>query len=274
MSGSPDTPDLVQISLPPSAQTYDEDVLGKLVLLRHGQSTWNELNLFTGWHDVPLSAQGEREAAEAGPTMAAAGLVFDVAHTSLLTRAVMTCHLALSGMGQVWLPVERHWKWNERHYGALQGLDKAATTAQHGEAQTKIWRRSYDVPPPPVDITSPEHPANDQRYRLVNPSDLPATECLKDVVDRVVPHFHATVVPQLRAGLNVLVAAHGNSLRALVMALENISPENIAELNIPTGVPRLYQLSDSLAVNEVTYLGDAEKIKAATDAVANQAKAK
>ena len=264
----------MQISPPPWAQTYDEGVLGNLVLLRHGQSTWNQLNLFTGWHDVPLSAQGEREAAEAGPTMAAAGLVFDVAHTSLLTRAVLTCHLALSGMGQVWLPVERHWKWNERHYGALQGLDKAATTAQHGEAQTKIWRRSYDVPPPPVDLASPEHPANDPRYRLVNPADLPATECLKDVVDRVVPHFHATVVPQLRAGMNVLVAAHGNSLRALVMALENISSENIAELNIPTGVPRLYKLSDSLAVNEVTYLGDAEKIKAATDAVANQAKPK
>jgi len=268
------TQDSVQISPVAQGQTYDEDVLGNLVLLRHGQSTWNELNLFTGWHDVPLSAQGEREAAEAGPTMAAAGLVFDVAHTSLLTRAVTTCHLALSGMGQVWLPVERHWKWNERHYGALQGLDKAATSAQHGEAQTKIWRRSYDVPPPPVDISSPEHPANDARYRLVDPADLPATECLKDVVDRVVPHFHATVVPQLRAGMNVLVAAHGNSLRALVMALENISSENIAELNLPTGVPRLYKLSDSLAVNEVTYLGDAEKIKAATDAVANQAKPK
>ena len=266
--------DSIQISPVTWAQTYDEGVLGNLVLLRHGQSTWNQLNLFTGWHDVPLSAQGEREAAEAGPTMAASGLVFDVAHTSLLTRAVLTCHLALSGMGQVWLPVERHWKWNERHYGALQGLDKAATTAQHGEAQTKIWRRSYDVPPPPVDLASPEHPANDPRYRLVNPADLPATECLKDVVDRVVPHFHATVVPQLRAGMNVLVAAHGNSLRALVMALENISSENIAELNIPTGVPRLYKLSDSLAVNEVTYLGDAEKIKAATDAVANQAKPK
>jgi 2,3-bisphosphoglycerate-dependent phosphoglycerate mutase len=274
LSGSPDSTDSSQISLPSWPQTYDEDVLGNLVLLRHGQSTWNELNLFTGWHDVPLSAQGEREAAEAGPTMAAAGLVFDVAHTSLLTRAVMTCHLALSGMGQVWLPVERHWKWNERHYGALQGLDKAATTAQHGEEQTKVWRRSYDVPPPPVDASSPEHPANDPRYRLVNPADLPATECLKDVVERVVPHFHATVVPQLRAGMNVLVAAHGNSLRALVMALENISPENIAELNIPTGVPRLYKLSDTLAVNEVTYLGDAEKIKAATDAVANQAKPK
>ena len=264
----------MQISPPPWAQTYDEGVLGNLVLLRHGQSTWNELNLFTGWHDVPLSVHGEQEAAAAGPTMAAAGLVFDVAHTSLLTRAVMTCHLALSGMGQVWLPVERHWKWNERHYGALQGLDKAATTAQHGEEQTKIWRRSYDVPPPAVDMSSPEHPASDPRYRLVNPADLPATECLKDVVDRVVPHFHATVVPQLRAGLNVLVAAHGNSLRALVMALENISSENIAELNIPTGVPRLYKLSDTLAVNEVTYLGDAEKIKAATDAVANQAKPK
>ena len=165
------TSDSIPISPPPRAQTYDEGVLGNLVLLRHGQSTWNELNLFTGWHDVPLSAQGEREAAEAGPTMAAAGLVFDVAHTSLLTRAVMTCHLALSGMGQVWLPVERHWKWNERHYGALQGLDKAATTAQHGEEQTKIWRRSYDVPPPPVDSSSPEHPANDPRYRLVNPAD-------------------------------------------------------------------------------------------------------
>jgi len=270
----PHCADSLQISLSPWPQTYDEGVLGNLVLLRHGQSTWNELNLFTGWHDVPLSAQGEQEAAAAGPTMAAAGLVFDVAHTSLLTRAVMTCHLALSGMGQVWLPVERHWKWNERHYGALQGLDKAATTAQHGEEQTKVWRRSYDVPPPPVESSSPEHPVNDPRYRLVNPADLPATECLQDVVERVVPHFHATVVPQLRAGMNVLVAAHGNSLRALVMALENISPENIAELNIPTGVPRLYKLSDSLAVNEVTYLGDAEKIKAATDAVANQAKAK
>ena len=268
------TGDSIQISPVAGAQTYDEGVLGNLVLLRHGQSTWNELNLFTGWHDVPLSAQGEQEAAAAGPTMAAAGLVFDVAHTSLLTRAVMTCHLALSGMGQVWLPVERHWKWNERHYGALQGLDKAATTAQHGEEQTKIWRRSYDVPPPPVDVSSPEHPASDPRYRLVNPEVLPATECLKDVVERVVPHFHATVVPQLRAGMNVLVAAHGNSLRALVMALEDISSENIAELNIPTGVPRLYKLSDSLAVNEVTYLGDAEKIKAATDAVANQAKPK
>lgn len=246
-------------------------VLGKLVLLRHGQSTWNELNLFTGWHDVPLSPLGETEAAQAGRTMREAGLVFDVAHTSLLTRACMTCHLALSEMDQVWLPVERHWKWNERHYGALQGLDKKATTETHGEAQTKIWRRSFDVPPPPVESSSPEHPSQDPRYRLVDQSLLPATECLKDVVARVVPHFHATVVPQLRAGMNVLVAAHGNSLRALVMALESIPADEIAELNIPTGVPRLYHLNDDLGIDEVTYLGDPEAIRAAIEGVANQA---
>ena len=255
-------------------QFYDGDVLGNLVLLRHGQSTWNELNLFTGWHDVPLSAQGEREAAEAGQVMKAAGLFFDVAHSSLLTRACMTCHLALNEMGQVWLPVERHWKWNERHYGALQGLDKKATTEKHGEAQTTAWRRSYDIPPPPVETSSPEHPVNDPRYRFINPKVLPATECLKDVVARVVPHFMETVVPQLRNGMNVLVAAHGNSLRALVMSLEGIAEAEIAELNIPTGVPRLYSLSDSLDVQEVSYLGDQEKIRAAIEGVANQAKAK
>jgi 2,3-bisphosphoglycerate-dependent phosphoglycerate mutase len=247
-------------------------MLGKLVLLRHGQSTWNELNLFTGWHDVPLSSQGESEAAEAGRTMKASGLVFDVAHTSLLTRAVMTCHLALSEMGQVWLPVERHWKWNERHYGALQGLDKKATSDKHGEAQTKLWRRSFDIPPPAVEPSSPEHPVNDPRYRLVDPQLLPATECLKDVVARVVPHFHDVVVPQLRAGMNVLVAAHGNSLRALVMALESIAEDEIAELNIPTGVPRLYQLNDALEISQVAYLGDQAKIQAAIEGVANQAK--
>ena len=257
-----------------TGSSYDGFVLGTLVLLRHGQSTWNQSNLFTGWHDVPLSAQGESEAAEAGAVMAGAGLVFDVAHTSLLTRAVMTCHLALEQMGQVWLPVERHWKWNERHYGALQGLDKAETTARHGEAQTKLWRRSYDVPPPAVDTSSAEHPANDARYRFVDRDLLPATECLKDVVARVVPHFHATVVPQLRAGMNVLVAAHGNSLRALVMSLEGISEDEIAELNIPTGVPRLYDLADDLSIRNVSYLGDPDEIRAAIEGVANQAKAK
>lgn len=247
-------------------------MLGKLVLLRHGQSTWNELNLFTGWHDVPLSARGESEAAEAGRTMRAAGLTFDVAHTSLLTRACMTCHLALTEMDQVWLPVQRHWKWNERHYGALQGLDKKATSDKHGEAQTHLWRRSFDVPPPPVDRHDPEHPANDPRYRLIDPALLPATECLKDVVARVVPHFHETVVRQLRAGMNVLVAAHGNSLRALVMALESIPENEIADLNIPTGVPRLYELTDTLEISSVSYLGDQDAIRAAIEGVANQAK--
>lgn len=249
-------------------------MLGQLVLLRHGQSTWNELNLFTGWHDVPLSAQGEAEATAAGTTLAEAGLRFDVAHTSLLTRAVMTCHLALSGLGQVWLPVQRHWKLNERHYGALQGLDKKETTDRHGEEQTKLWRRSYDIPPPPVEPSSPEHPANDPRYRFVAPDDLPATECLKDVVARVVPYFQAEIVPQLRAGMNVLVTAHGNSLRALVMSLEGISEADIAELNIPTGVPRLYQLDDSLGITSVEYLGDQDVITAAINSVANQASKK
>ena len=246
-------------------------MLGDLVLLRHGQSTWNERNLFTGWHDVTLTALGESEAAAAGATMKEEGLWFDIAHTSLLTRAVVTCHLALSAMGQVWLPVERHWRWNERHYGALQGLDKKETAERHGEEQTKLWRRSYDIPPPPVESTSPEHPANDQRYRFIETANLPATECLKDVVARVVPHFHDAVVPQLQAGMNVLVTAHGNSLRALVMHLENISEADIPELNIPTGVPRLYRLSDDLSVKSAQYLGDQDAIAAAADAVAKQA---
>jgi 2,3-bisphosphoglycerate-dependent phosphoglycerate mutase len=246
-------------------------VPGQLVILRHGQSTWNELNLFTGWHDVPLSTRGESEAQAAGVTMLAAGLQFDVAHTSPLTRAVMTCHLALMEMNQVWLPVQRHWTLNERHYGALQGLDKKATTERHGEAQTKLWRRSFDVPPPAVDTSSPEHPVNDPRYRFITPSDLPATECLKDVVARVVPYFQNEIVPQLHDGKNVLVTAHGNSLRALVMYLEHVSESDIAELNIPTGVPRLYQMSDAIAVERAEYLGDPDAIAAAAEAVARQA---
>lgn len=245
--------------------------MGQLVLLRHGQSTWNELNLFTGWHDVPLSPKGEAEAKAAGLTMKEAGLIFDVAHTSLLTRSVLTCHLALEALGQVWLPVERSWRWNERHYGALQGLDKKETAAQYGDQQTKLWRRSFDVPPPPVGLDSQHHPANDPRYRFVDRADLPATECLKDVVARVLPGFHARVVPQLQAGMNVLVAAHGNSLRALVMSLEKINEADIAELNIPTGIPRLYQLSSTLEVESAKYLGDPDAIAAAIDSVAHQA---
>jgi 2,3-bisphosphoglycerate-dependent phosphoglycerate mutase len=245
---------------------------GTLVLLRHGQSTWNELNLFTGWHDVELTAQGEREATAAGALMRDEGLRFDFAHTSVLTRAVMTCHLALREMGQVWLPLQRHWRLNERHYGALQGLDKKETTERHGAEQTNLWRRSFDVPPPAVDASSPEHPVNDARYRFIDRADLPATECLKDVIARVLPYWNAEVVPQLRADMNVLVTAHGNSLRALVMYLESISEADIAELNIPTGVPRRYAFDASMKVTDVAYLGDQDVIAAAAAAVANQSK--
>lgn len=244
---------------------------GTLVILRHGESTWNQQNLFTGWHDVPLSEKGLAEAAQAGVTMAQAGLFFDVAHTSLLTRAVMTCHLALNSMGQVWLPVNRSWRLNERHYGALQGLDKKATTELHGAEQTKLWRRSFDVPPPPVGTDSPEHPVNDRRYRLLDPAVLPAAECLKDVVVRVLPYWNDIVVPQLRDELTVLVTAHGNSLRALVMHLEGISEDAIAELNIPTGVPRRYTFDDAMRVTSAEYLGDAAAVAEAADAVSKQA---
>jgi 2,3-bisphosphoglycerate-dependent phosphoglycerate mutase len=245
---------------------------GTLVLLRHGQSTWNKLNLFTGWHDVELTALGESEAAAAGTLMKKEGLVFDFAHTSLLTRAVRTCNLALEAMDQIWLPLQRHWQLNERHYGALQGLDKKATTELHGAEQTNLWRRSYDTPPPPVDTTNPEHPVNDARYRFIAPQDLPATECLKDVVARVLPYWNTEIVPQLQANMNVLVVAHGNSLRALIMYLEGISEAAIAELNVPTGVPRKYTFTSGMKVSDVTYLGDADAIAQAAAAVANQSK--
>jgi len=251
--------------------TYHEAVTGTLVILRHGESTWNQLNLFTGWHDVPLNDKGLAEGAAAGRTMADAGLHFDVAHTSLLTRAVVTCNLALEVMGQVWLPVQRHWRLNERHYGALQGLDKRETAERHGAEQTKVWRRSYDVPPPPVDVDSPEHPINDPRYRLLPPDVLPATECLKDVVARVLPYWHDVIAPQLLSGQTVLITAHGNSLRALVMHLEHVSADEIAELNIPTGAPRRYEFDDSLRVTAAEYLGDADAVAAAAAKVAAQA---
>ena len=247
---------------------------GTLVLLRHGESTWNQENLFTGWHDVPLSAKGESEAGQAGVVMAAAGLWFDVGHTSLLTRAVETAHRALATLGQPWLPLERSWRLNERHYGALQGLDKKATAAKYGAEQTHLWRRSYDVPPPPTPADSAEHPAHDRRYALLPPDVLPATECLKDVVVRVLPYWHDRVVPQLRAGLNVLVVAHGNSLRALVKHLEGIDDTSIADLNIPTGVPRSYGFDDALGVTDFRYLGDPSEIAAAAAAVASQSVAR
>jgi 2,3-bisphosphoglycerate-dependent phosphoglycerate mutase len=244
---------------------------GTLVTLRHGQSTWNLENLFTGWHDVPLSPQGESEAKAAGTQMAEAGLRFDVSHTSVLTRAVQTQNLALAEMGMEWLPVQRHWRLNERHYGALQGLDKKATAERHGAEQTRLWRRSYDVPPPPVDVSSPEHPVNDPRYRLLPKEVLPATECLADVYDRVMPYWHDVIAPQLLAGLDVLITAHGNSLRALLMRLEGIRRDEIPEVNVPTGVPRRYEFDADLVVTSAVYLGDADAIAAATAAVAAQA---
>ncbi len=245
--------------------------MATVVILRHGESTWNELNLFTGWHDVPLNDRGRSQAEAAGITLLEAGLWFDVGHTSLLTRAVETANLTLAALGQPWLPMRRSWRLNERHYGALQGLDKKETAERHGLEQTKLWRRSYDVPPPPVAPDDPRHPSHDRRYRLLPPDVLPATECLADVVVRVLPYWHDVIVPELRAGLAVLVVAHGNSLRALVKHLEDISDGDIAELNIPTGAPRLYELDDTLSVRTTRYLGDADAVAAAAAAVAQQA---
>ena len=244
---------------------------GTLVTLRHGQSTWNLENLFTGWHDVPLTAQGEDEARAAGRAMADAGLFFDTSHTSLLIRAVDTHTLALTEMDQAWLPVQRHWRLNERHYGALQGLDKKETSERHGAEQTFLWRRSFDVPPPPLAADDPEHPSQDRRYGLLPPDVLPASECLRDVVARVLPYWYDVIAPQLLAGLDVLVTAHGNSLRALLMHLEDVGADEIPEVNIPTGVPRRYEFDDRLRVRSADYLGDAEAIAAAAEAVARQA---
>jgi 2,3-bisphosphoglycerate-dependent phosphoglycerate mutase len=245
--------------------------LGKLVLLRHGQSDWNLKNLFTGWTDVDLSELGVQEARAAGRTLKETGLGFDIAFTSVLTRAIRTLWLALDEMELMWIPVERHWRLNERHYGALQGLDKAETAARHGAEQVKIWRRSYDIPPPPLAWDDPRHPHNDPRYAGLAPTALPATESLKLTLARVLPYWEDRIVPELRAGRNVLVAAHGNSLRALVKLLEHISDDAIVDLNIPTGVPRLYELDAALEPTRAEYLGDAEAIAAAARAVANQA---
>lgn len=244
----------------------------QLVLLRHGQSEWNLQNLFTGWHDVGLTDQGRTEAADAGRLLAACALAPDVVHTSMQKRAIHTAQLALAAMDRDWVPVARNWRINERHYGALQGLDKKQTVAEHGEAQVHLWRRSYDVPPPPLEVSDPRHPANDPRYRNLAPDVLPATECLKDVVARVLPWWHDSIVPQLRAGMLPLVVAHGNSLRALIKHLDGISDEAIADLNLPTGVPIVYALDDALRVTHSRYLGDEAAIKAAATAVANQTK--
>jgi 2,3-bisphosphoglycerate-dependent phosphoglycerate mutase len=247
---------------------------GKLVLVRHGQSDWNEKNLFTGWTDVDLTALGRLEAQQAGRTLRDAGLAFDLAFTSVLVRAIHTLWVVLDEMQLAWIPVERSWRLNERHYGALQGLDKAQTTAKHGEAQVKIWRRSYDIAPPPLEESDPRHPRHDPRYAGMPASALPATESLKTTLARVQPYWEDRIAAELLRGRNVLVAAHGNSLRALVKMLENISDDDITELNIPTGVPRLYELDASLRPTRAEYLGDPAAIAAAAKAVAEQAKAR
>ena len=244
----------------------------KLALLRHGQSTWNAENRFTGWVDVDLTSSGEDEARSAGELLASAdGLVVDVVHTSVLTRAVVSADLALTAAGRSFVPVRRHWRLNERHYGALQGLDKKETAARHGAEQVLAWRRSYSTRPPEVTVDSPHHPANDSRYRLVPPSALPAAECLEDVVKRLLPYYEDAIAPELLSGLTVLVVAHGNSLRALEKHLEQISDQAIVDLDIPTGMPRVYELDDALAVREAYYLGDADAVRAAAEAVARQA---
>ena len=245
-----------------------------LVLLRHGESTWNKENRFTGWTDVDLSEKGLEEALEAGRVLKAEGYTFDVAYTSVLKRAIRTLWFVLDETDLMWIPVHRSWRLNERHYGALQGLNKAETAEKFGEAQVKIWRRSYDIPPPPLDAADPQHPRFDRRYAGVPAAELPSSESLKHTLARVLPFWNARIAPELAAGRNVLVAAHGNSLRAMVKMLDRMSDEAIVELNIPTGVPLLYELDAHLAPLSSRYLGDAEAVKARAEAVARQAEAK
>ncbi|MEZ4406810.1 MAG: 2,3-diphosphoglycerate-dependent phosphoglycerate mutase [Polyangiales bacterium] len=243
----------------------------KLVLLRHGESDWNRENRFTGWTDVPLSEKGLTEARRAGRLLTEAGYAFDVAHSSLLRRAITTLNLALDEMGQGWIPVQRSWRLNERHYGALQGLDKKQTAERFGAEQVFQWRRGYDVPPPALTLDDERHPRHDPRYASLAPDVLPATECLADVVDRFLPYWYDAIVPQLRLGQRVIVGAHGNSLRALVKHLDGVSDDAIAELNIPTGIPLVYELDGDLKPVKHYYLGDPDEAARAAAAVAAQA---
>ncbi len=246
----------------------------KIVLLRHGESTWNKENKFTGWTDVDLSEKGLLEAEEAGKTLKSEGYSFDIAFTSVLKRAIRTLWITLDGMDLMWIPVERCWRLNERHYGALQGLNKAETAAKYGDDQVLVWRRSYDTPPPVLERTDPRYPGNDPRYKDMDEKDIPLTECLKDTVARFLPYWHETIAPAIKSGKRVLIAAHGNSLRALVKYLDNVSDEAIVKLNIPTGIPLVYELDDELNPIKHYYLGDQEAIAKAMNAVANQGKAK
>jgi 2,3-bisphosphoglycerate-dependent phosphoglycerate mutase len=246
----------------------------KLVVVRHGESSWNKENRFTGWTDVDLSEKGRQEAREGGQVLKARGYVFDVAYTSVLKRAIRTLWTVLDELDQMWIPVHRSWRLNERHYGALQGLNKAETAAKFGEDQVKIWRRSYDVPPPALTPGDERFPGRDPRYKGLSKEELPLTECLKDTVARFLPLWHETIAPAIRGGQRVLIAAHGNSLRALVKYLDNIPESEIVELNIPTGMPLVYELDDNLKPLNRYYLGDPEKVKAAMEAVAAQGKKK
>ena len=248
--------------------------VGRLVLLRHGQSTWNLENLFTGWVDVDLTDQGREEAREAGRLLKSEGIAFDIAFVSVLKRAIRTLWIALDELDLMWLPVERSWRLNERHYGSLQGLDKAQTVERHGAEQVKVWRRSYDIPPPPLSPDDHRHPRFERRYADVPIEELPAAESLKDTLARVLPYWTRRIAPELRAGRNVLVAAHGNSLRALVKMLDRMTDADIVELNIPTGVPLVYDLDLNLNSRGSRYLGDAAAVRARAEAVARQTEAR
>jgi 2,3-bisphosphoglycerate-dependent phosphoglycerate mutase len=246
----------------------------KLVLLRHGESQWNLENRFTDWHDVNLTEQGEREGREAGRLLKAEGFEFDMAYCSVLTRAIRTLWLALTEMDQVWIPVQREWRLNERHYGSLQGLNKAETAQQYGDEQVLVWRRSYDIPPPPMSKDDDGYAGKDRRYAHLSEDDLPLSECLKDTVDRFLPLWENTIAPQIKAGKQIMIAAHGNSLRALIKYLDGVTDEDILGMNVPTGMPLVYELDEDLKPISRQYLGDPEKVAKAMEAVANQGKAK
>ena len=245
----------------------------RIVLLRHGESTWNQENRFTGWTDVGLSERGIREAIAAGRRLKQEGYVFDVAFTSVLSRAIKTLWLVLEEMDLMWIPVYSSWRLNERMYGALQGLNKAETAARHGEAQVKLWRRSYDVPPPPLTPDDPRYPGRDPRYARLRPDEIPLTESLKDTVARFLPYWHDAIAPAVRRGERVLISAHGNSIRALVKYLDEVPESEIVELNIPTGIPLVYELDEALRPIRHLYLADEAEVQAAIQAVAHQARA-
>jgi 2,3-bisphosphoglycerate-dependent phosphoglycerate mutase len=245
----------------------------KVVLLRHGESEWNKSNQFTGWTDVDLTEEGRKQAKQAGEGLRQEGYIFDVAYTSVLKRAIRTLWIALDELDLMWIPVHRSWRLNERHYGGLQGLNKAETAAKYGDDQVKIWRRSYDIPPPALDKDDERYPGRDPRYTELSAAELPMTECLKDTVERFLPYWHEVIAPTIKSGKKVIIAAHGNSLRALVKYLDDISDTDILELNIPTGVPLVYELDDNLNSTKHYYLGDQAAIEAAMQSVANQGKA-